>query len=309
MKHKVVCIGAMLVDELFFCKEPVVAGTSNPAHIKRTAGGVMRNIVQHLQLLDIPVQFITVVGNDADGEWLKSECRNIGIDTSTTITASCSTGKYAAILQPDGNLYTAVAVNPAEAYLSVSVLQEYEEVLGSATIIIADTNLDAKVIEWLIKWCKEKNILCCIEPVSVAKARKLSNISLDGLYMVTPNEDELPSLSVNRTDENSALQELLQRGVQHIWLRKGAAGSAIASANGIYSLPSPKVEVKDITGAGDAALAAWIVAFSLGKTEMQCLETAHTMAAIVLQTKGAIVSDISQEKLFSTIKNYYPDAV
>ena len=135
MKHKVVCIGAMLVDELFFCKEPVVAGTSNPAYIKRTAGGVMRNIVQHLQLLEIPVQFITVVGNDADGEWLKKECELIGINTGTTITANCSTGKYAAILQPDGNLYTAVAVNPAEAYLSVAVLQEYIEVLNSASII------------------------------------------------------------------------------------------------------------------------------------------------------------------------------
>jgi pseudouridine kinase len=307
MKHQVVCIGAMLVDELFYCKEAVVAATSNPAFVKRTAGGVMRNIAHHLALLDIPVQFITVVGNDTDGEWLKEDCKNAGIDMNSTVTANCSTGKYAAILGPDGSLYAAACVNPSESLLTIQILQEKDVVLSAATIIVADTNLDGNVLEWLIQYCRQKAILLFIEPVSVAKARKLSAIVLDGLFMVTPNEDELPSLSLYEEDAEAILQELMQRGVKYTWLRKGAKGSEMISLDGRYSLPSPTTTVKDITGAGDAALAAWIAAHCIGKTERECLLAAHSMAAAIIAIEGAVDPGINQKKLFDSIKTYYPD--
>ncbi len=307
MKHHVVCIGAMLVDELFYCKEPVVAATSNPANIIRSAGGVMRNIAHHLALLQIPVQLITVMGNDADGQWLKEDCIRAGIDMNDIIIADCSTGKYAALLNPDGSLYAAACVNPSESYLTILILQQKEAALLKASIIVADTNLDPAVLEWLISYCSKKQILLIIEPVSVAKAKKLSSIVLKGLFMVTPNEDELPSLSQQHSSTETVLQELLQKGVQHIWLRKGAKGSEIISCKSRYSLPSPAVNVKDITGAGDAALAAWIAAYCLGRTERECLLAAHTMAARVIQVKGAMDTDINQQKLFESIKKYYPD--
>ena len=307
MKHQVVCIGAMLVDELFYCKEAVVAATSNPAILKRTAGGVMRNIAHHLTLLDIPVQFITVVGNDTDGEWLKEDCEKAGIDMNATVTANCSTGKYAAILGLDGSLYAAACVNPGESFLTIPILKEKDAVLSAATIVVADTNLDGNVLEWLIQYCRQKNILLFIEPVSVAKARKLSAIVLDGLFMVTPNEDELPSLSLHEENAETILQELMQRGVKYTWLRKGAKGSEIISLNGRYSLPSPTTTVKDITGAGDAALAAWIAAHCLGKTERECLLAAHSMAAAIIKIEGAVDTEINQKKLFESIKSYYPD--
>jgi pseudouridine kinase len=304
---QVVCIGAMLVDELFYCNGPVLAATSNPATVKRAAGGVMRNIVHHLALLEIPVQFITVVGNDADGQWLKENSLQAGIDISTTITVNCNTGKYTAILNPDGSLYTAAASNPCESYLTISLLEQQEKILSAAGIIVADTNLETAVLEWLISYCRQRDIRLFIEPVSVSKAKKLSAIAMDGLFMITPNEDELPSLSKHDLPAEPILQELLQRGVKYIWLRKGSAGSEMISLKSRYPLPAPVVTVKDITGAGDAALAAWIAAHWLGKDEKECLLAAHTMAAAALQVEGAIDTGINQEKLFNAVKKYYPN--
>src|SRR6476620_9896415 len=103
MDHHIICIGAMLVDELFYCESDVIAGTSNPALLKRSAGGVMRNIAQHLSLLGMRVQLLTVLGNDADGQWLLQDCLDSGIDMSITVTANCNTGKYAAIIGPSGD--------------------------------------------------------------------------------------------------------------------------------------------------------------------------------------------------------------
>ncbi len=307
MKHQVVCIGAMLVDELFYCKEPVVAATSNPANVKKAAGGVMRNIAHQLALLEMPVQLITVMGNDADGQWLKEDCMQAGIDMNHIITADCGTGKYSAILNPDGSLYAAACVNPSESHLTIPLLQQKEAALSKASIVVADTNLDPVVLEWLNSYCREKGTLLFIEPVSVAKAKKLSAIDLEGLFMVTPNEDELASLSEFSSSAETVLQELLQKGIQYVWLRKGANGSEMISVKSRYALPSPSVTVKDITGAGDAALAAWIAAYCLGNTEKQCLLAAHSMAARVIQVEGAIDITISRQKLFDSIKIYYPD--
>lgn len=306
MKHKVVCIGAMLIDEIFYCHGKVLAGTSNPANIKRSAGGVMRNIVHQLVLLNIPVTFITVVGNDADGKWLKEKAREARIDMSTTVTANCDTGKYTAILNPDGSLFVAAAVNPAEAYLTIELLQQQEALLSSATIMLADTNLDRSVLVWLIAYCNQKGIRLFIEPVSVEKAKKLAGISLKGVYMLTPNEDELSSLSNKYTTKAMILDELFQQGLTYTWLRKGAMGSEMISSKSSYSLPAPDVQIKDITGAGDAALAAWIAADCIGKNERQCLVAAHAMAASVLQVEGAINTSIDPEKLLIAIKEYYP---
>jgi pseudouridine kinase len=307
MKHKVVCIGAMLVDELFYCNKPVITATSNPAAIKRSAGGVMRNIVHHLVLLEIPVDFISVVGNDADGQWLINNCKENGVDLSNIITADCSSGKYTAFLNPDGSLFAAAAVNPTESFLTIALLQKKEGLLMAATVIVADTNLDASVLQWLIAFCRQQGKHLFIDPVSVEKAKKLSIIVLEGLYMVTPNADELLSLGKNQNDAEAVLMELMQSGVQYIWLRKGKGGSEMVSKQNRYNLPSPNITVKDSTGAGDAALAAWIAAFCLGKTERQCLLAAHAMAAAVLQVEGAIDQSINQNKLFDAIKNYYPD--
>ena len=307
MNHQVVCIGAMLVDELFYCQQNVVAGTSNPASVKRSPGGVMRNIVHHLVLLGIPVEFITVAGNDADGKWLIKNCKESGISMNHTMIAECSTGKYAALLNPDGSLFAAAAVNPSEDFLTIPFLQSKDEIMDKATMIVADTNLNIIVLEWLIGYCKTRNKLLIIEPVSVVKAKKLSDIDLNGLYMVTPNEDELLSLSTLRNKKDDICRELFEKGVQQVWLRKGAEGSEMISANGSQHLAAPQANVKDITGAGDAALAAWIAAYSLGMTPQQCMLAAHTMAAGVLQVEGAIDKSINQIKLVKSIKTYYPN--
>lgn len=296
MLKPVICIGAVLIDELYFCEEPVIAATSNPASMRRVAGGVVANIARHLALLEIPVQFLTVLGNDTDGDWLKKEFISSGIDMSAAMQADCVTGKYAAILNPDGSLYTAACVNPAEGFLTPAFLEERRSLLMNASMIISDTNLTIDSLNWLNRFCEENNIKFVVEPVSIAKGRKLAKAQVNGLFMTTPNEDELPSLSlVQHSEFNSIIKELLARGINYIWLRKGEKGSSIYFADEQLSLHAAKVNVKDITGAGDAALAGWIAAHYWGLDELQCLKAGHTLAAEVIQLKGAIVHILTKK--------------
>jgi len=296
------------VDELFFCTNKTIPGTSNPAILKRYAGGVVRNIAHHLAMLDIPVQLLSVLGNDADGEWILDDCRknNIGIDS--IIRVNDHTGKYASILNADGTLFAAACTDPCARYLTPELLQQQSAVLATAGMMIADTNLATDTLSWIISFCRNNNMLLLIEPVSVTKAMKLKHIDLSGVFMLTPNEDELPSLcNAAHQTMDAAIDELMVRGVKNIWLRKGEKGSAIYTGEGNISLQVPVIKVTDSTGAGDAALAGWAAAYCYGADQLKCLQAGNVLAMEVLQVSGAVIPGINKEKLFDLIQKYYPD--
>ena len=86
MSNPVICIGAAFVDELFHATGEMMIATTNDAEVTRTAGGVGRNIAHQLALLDVPVQLISVFGNDSEGDWLKKICTTAGVGLDASIT-------------------------------------------------------------------------------------------------------------------------------------------------------------------------------------------------------------------------------
>ncbi len=308
MSKGVICIGAAMVDELYYCSKEVQTETSNPAILKRSAGGVARNIAFQLALLKIPVLLFSAIGRDSDGDWLQNECIQNGINTDLLLRVDDQTGKYISILNPDGSMFIAAAVDSCSKYISPAFLQQHKDVLSKAEMIITDTNISADSISWLAEFCKPQNIKFIIEPVSVDKAKKLAALDLNSVFMITPNEDELLSLSENKFhNQQEVIRHLLNSNVKNIWLRKGEKGSEMFSENKQLALKAATVSITDSTGAGDAALAGWIAAHYWKWDELECLKAGHSLAAEVLQVMGAVAPDITKEKLSSLIKKYYTD--
>ena len=65
-ENEVVCIGGANVDRKFHLKDAAQQGTSNPARMSVSVGGVARNVAENLGRLDYTVRLLTVAGNDAD---------------------------------------------------------------------------------------------------------------------------------------------------------------------------------------------------------------------------------------------------
>jgi len=308
MNNPVICIGAALVDELFTATGSVLLATTSDAKVHRSAGGVSRNIAHQMALLGVPVHLISVFGNDGEGDWLKAICDYAGISLEASITSPGLTGRYTGILNQDGSLFTALITNASLDLITPAHLNNQSTLLESASYIIADANISIESISWLAAFAEKNKIPFIIEPVSVPPAKKLALLDLKGIYMVTPNEDELPALCKSN---NSIMQiqanELLERGVNKIWLHKGAEGSVLFSKEKTIILKAPEVNfVKDCTGAGDGSLSGFITGKYLGKTDEECLKIAHTLSAEILQVEGAIATHLTQEKLLSQVSKYYP---
>jgi pseudouridine kinase len=307
--NPVVCIGATLIDELYFSKETIITGTSNPAIVKKYIGGVMSNISQHIAMLDIPVEYITTLGNDSDGNWVKGVLQSKNVGISNTLFVNESTGKYTSLLNPDGSLFAATCVDICASYLLPEFLETKRKVLLNASIIMSDTNIDEPTLQWLIDFSKQNNKLLIIEPVSVVKARKLSHLNLDGVFMITPNQDEIaPICNSYKSTEPEMIEMLLARHIKNIWLRKGAEGSVFYNAIDTVGLRTTQIKIKDSTGAGDAALAAWVFAYLNNFTPTYCLQAGHTLAYEVLQQQGAVINNLSKSSFIETIHKYYPNA-
>lgn len=308
MSRPVICIGAALVDELFHAIDKIIPASTSDATVTKTAGGVSRNIAHQLALLGVPVQLVSVFGNDSDGAWLKQVSSNAGVKLDASITVEGLTGKYTGILNVDGSLFTAFLTNSANHLITPDHLEWNRDLLQTASFLLADANVNVETVEWLLKFSNETGIPFIIEPVSVPPASKLASVDLDGLYLLTPNEDELPVICHEPlSSTKKQVEELLERGVKNVWLHNGIHGSKIITKEKSTSLHAFLVDVVDCTGAGDGSLSGFLLGKYLGKDDMDCLKIAHTLAAEILQVNGAIATHLTQEKLLQLVPHYFPE--
>ena len=301
MAQPVICIGAAIIDDSFYCLHEPERGTSNPATHRRSAGGVARNIAHNLAQLGNTVELISHFGNDSDGRWLAEQCSSAGIGLSHSRFTTTETGCYIAIVSPGGELYTGASALHLENEITVSFLTEQTPLLKTASLILCDCNLSESCIAWLLEFSRANVVPCVIEPVSVAKAARLINLNLDNVLLMTPNNAELTIFCGNLMTTQVQSTYLLNKGVQNIWIRKGTEGSEFYSRKETIMLPAPHVKIVDTTGAGDAALAGWIHARLQNKSVRECLLYGHATAEIILQTSGANSDRLNTHLLETTV--------
>ena len=178
MYASVVCIGATLIDEIYFSQSPFVEATSNPASGESSIGGVMTNVARHLAALKVPVTLLTAVGDDSSGLVLFNQLKATGIQMDHAVQVSEKTGKYIAFHHPNGHLFTAICCDHATAAITPEYLTTKMPLFHQAKCIVADTNLSSEALQWLTYQAALHNWVLIIDPVSVVKAAKLAEVNL-----------------------------------------------------------------------------------------------------------------------------------
>lgn len=277
--------------------------TSNPARLHKSPGGVVRNIAHHLALLGLPVQLLTVMGKDSDGQWLCDQCSDAGIDMSRVAWSDKPTGSFASIATPDGDLYIGAVSSETDELLTTEFMIQRQDIIAAASVVVADCNLAVESLQWLIAFCNNNGVPLIIETVSVPKSARLKAALPGKLLLVKPNREELAVFEQDaHVTPEEKIAHLHTLGFDHVWLSRGIDGSLFSDGNEIYSVPAPRVQVVDVNGAGDAMLAAWIWAHLNGKPARDSVRYGHAAAACLLEVFGAIRNDFSPQLLESRIQ-------
>jgi pseudouridine kinase len=284
-----VVIGGANMDVKARSTRPIVSGTSNPGHVVRSPGGVGRNVAENLARLGTPTILVAAVGADPLGDELLAATESAGVDVRFVRRVPGRTGTYVAVLDAAGELAVAVSDMAATEALTASDVRAAGSAIAGAGLVVLDGNLTRATLIAAWDLGVEAGVPVVIDPVSVPKAAALVDL-LDGgrpLFAITPNLDELAVLG--------DCVDLVSRGVELVWVRCGAEGSRLVTSGGSTRLPSTApAEVVDVTGAGDAMLAAFCHGVLSGDDPVSAARLGHAAAALTVASASTVRPDLRE---------------
>lgn len=280
--------------------------SSNPGLVYKSAGGVGRNIAENLGRLQVPTSFYSVIGDDSEGEWLLNYTEKSGVNVNNVIKISGKrTGQYLSLLDEEKELIGSIADMGIMECFNYDLLIKLLPNISSAKIMFVDVNLPRETMKQLIEWAHNKNITIIIDPVSSKKAIKLKGL-LKGIKVFTPNLEEAEILSGITINSNADLinvsKYFLDVGVENLILTMGSKGVYVANKDKQELLESPKVEIKDTTGAGDAFVAGVIYALINNMDIFYASTYGMALAEITLYREETVADDLSIDLLENTRK-------
>lgn len=275
----VTVVGGISMDVLGIACGDLMDYTSNASHVRYMLGGVGRNIAVALERLNIRTSMVSVYGGDHNGELFRIDAAANGLDIGYAKQLPESmTASYMYVGDASGQRLLALDDMSIYDHMTPDFLRERMSIIENADILVLDTNIPQKSIEWL---CDRYRRPIVVRAVTDAKApRVLSRLSrIDTLILDTAESQALTG--INAVDERSAIRcanVLLKRGVKRVFVNAGRAGVAYGVADegvSFYPVPVKRVQRMMLTrgnsnvgvkavgndnGSSDAATAALIYA-------------------------------------------------
>jgi pseudouridine kinase len=340
-----VVVGGINVDVQAFCHAAYVGRDSNPGYVKRSPGGVGRNIAENLALLGLHAEMITILG-DSPG-WKKliapTEHAGIGLGHSPRIPG-VPLPTYLCILEDNGALVGAVADMRAIEQLRIEHLEEQKPLLDGAAAVIVDGNIPQTCIEWIAARYGANGVgtsaidiadknhgdarpLLVADPVSSAKAQKFK-ACFGRFDIAKPNIAEAAVIA--GIDKQASLQTIISAMLTtsqlpaELYVSMGERGMKVVENDSVtaISLPSPglRPHSRNRSGAGDAACAAlvWISVYGrlaarelrsgpMGFIPQNKARIALSASLLAASSKYPVNPRLNEDSLCETVKNCYPE--
>ena len=298
MSGTVVVVGGINLDTLARIEGDTVRGSSNPGRTVTAPGGVGRNVAENLARLGSAVRLVGAVGRDHAGDLLLTNLSRLDIDTSRVNRhLTIRTGTYTAVLGAAGDLDVGVADMAATESIVPADLGG--SLLADASWLVLDGNLRADTIAHGLRLAAAAGVPVALDPVGVAKAARLGPIP--GVHTFTPNAAELAAWA-GTDDVEAAIATAHDQGIEVLWLRAGAAGSTLHRAGkDPVTIALHPAEVVDVTGAGDAMLAAYVHRLAAGDDVEAATWFASAAAWLTVQSASAVRDDLTEALVTKTL--------
>ena len=301
-------------------KAPVLRD-SNPGHLRTSAGGVCRNIMENLARQGDECVLLSAVGSDHFGDAVLAACKEAGMDVSRVLRSDKTpTSAYIDILDDDGDMYLAANDMRLVAEIPAEYFKNNAELIGGAAAVVIDANLSEAQLSAIVQATEgcpgseagtdgsTGRVPVFADPVSAAKCGVLKPF-LSKLTLIKPNRMELEALSGLScgTDEEiaDAAEELLRWGVKQVVVSLGergcwSFGRGASLIRGIdCSLP-----VVNASGAGDAFMAGLVHSFLNGADKETMLHYALACGRIATLSEDTINYCLTEEYVFRFMDKY-----
>jgi ribokinase len=266
---RIAVVGSVAQDEVVTLTRPLREGEHLDAVSRELRlGGGAANTAVPLRHAGHEVVVVSPIGTDQTGEWLLSQLRSAGLDTTAVVRVEGPSTRSLVLVDPEGertivNLHRCVDAGPPERLGSLEVDGLY---VRSREVDLGDT---------LAAVARRATVVAHIPPL--ARGARPA-------YVLLGSESDLPAAFVaDPWDPAEAIAGSLLRWVV---ITRGAHGAEAISAEERLATPAPAVEAVDTTGAGDVFAAGLLHALLVGRAMPAALETAVAWGAASAAVSG-----------------------
>ena len=296
-RKPIVVVGSINMDLVAHTRQiPVTGQTVIGTGFDTTPGGKGANQAVAAARLGYQVQMVGAVGNDVFGQALLDNLANAGVDTSAVAHFSGPSG-VAPILVSESGENIIVVVPGANGKMDRAAIDRQSALIRSAGMVLCQLELPIETVSHTLALCAEAGVPVMLDP---APAAPLPEALFSQIAWFTPNETEAAFYLGNQASPEDAAQQLIQKGLKGVVLKRGAEGAYVAQAGGkaawVKSFP---VKAIDTVAAGDCFNGAFAVALLEGKDPWAAARFASAAAAISVTRRGAQASMPSRSEVDS----------
>ena len=286
---ELIVVGSMNMDLTVKVKQlPSQGETVIANHFQASPGGKGGNQAVAAARLGAIVRMIGRVGSDPYGEALLMNLAANNVDASYTLKDSDSPTGTALITVDEGGRNTIVVYQGANGRCLPADVKAAEDIIKEANALVVQLEIPLDVMETALQVAKRHSLVTVLNP---APAHVLTDSVLSNVDILMPNEVEATALSgLPVRDPGTALkaaEKLLSMGPGRVVITLGEQGAVYAGPEGTFHSPPFIVDAVDSTGAGDAFVAAFTIAWIEGMDLERSLRYACAAGAITTTRVGA----------------------
>jgi ribokinase len=290
--QKIIVIGSSNTDMVITtARFPEPGETILGGRFFMNSGGKGANQAVAAARLGGRVSFVTKMGLDSFGDLAFKQLKEEQIDTGFVLFDSEAPSGVALINVNERGENCIVVAPGANDNLSPADTEAALETLEENDIVLLQLEIPVGTAAYVARKASQKGAKVILNP---APAQKLPAEILKNLYLITPNETEMATLSdIQVTDIRSARKaagKLCAAGVKNVVITMGSKGAYLYNAEYDGLIAVEKVTAVDTTAAGDCFNGALAVAISENKGLQEATAFACASASVSVSRMGAQAS-------------------
>ncbi|WP_248959323.1 ribokinase [Sphaerisporangium perillae] len=278
--YDLVVVGSVNVDLVVRVdRRPAPGETVLGSDLSTYPGGKGANQAVAAARLGARVSLLGRIGMDAHGRLLRESLERDKVDLGHLRESAAPSGVALISVGPRGD--NSIIVSPgANARLSEQDVAEAAELLRSAPVV--SLQLETPLPTVLAAARAARRVVFNLSPPAPVPDELLA--LCDPLVV---NEHEAAMVLGVPAPPARQAKALLELGPRSVVVTAGAEGAVVADRSGVTSIPSPRVEVMDTTGAGDAFTGALAWRLAMGDDLATAAGFAVRVGAATVRRAGA----------------------
>lgn len=298
--YQILAVGELLADLI---GQEITTNLADTTTFERFQGGSPANMAANMARLGNQAAIVSCVGSDNVGTYLIEQVANAGVDTAhiarsvheptsiVLVSRTKGTPDFIAYRQADRQLMP---------YHLPDALLSQAEIFHTTCFALSQEPAQSTIVDAAQRASRvgcQVSIDCNYAPSiwpDRDQAWQVLKAYCSAGAMVKLSEDDAARLYGEPQTTDQIIHDFHTMGATLVCITLGAEGSIVSSNDGIdrVQLPGRKIEVIDVTGAGDAYWAGFLTAWLQNRTDAQCADAGADIAALKLTTKGPLPNGI-----------------